>query len=129
MYWPECSFLLPYLFQAKIDLRAVFESLSQDEQDAILDPKGTNKLPTKDTNKPNPPSNATAEQTDAAELKDSSSQREPSVSVNEPENIDVCYLLPCPCYCVINTFGQSENTTPKARPRKAGDPEKAAKVR
>ncbi|KAG2755372.1 hypothetical protein P692DRAFT_20890590 [Suillus brevipes Sb2] len=56
---------------AKTDLRVVFESLPQDERDAILDPKGTNKLPTKDVNKPNPPSNATAEQVDAAELKGS----------------------------------------------------------
>ncbi|KAG1826950.1 uncharacterized protein BJ212DRAFT_1474155 [Suillus subaureus] len=97
--------------QAKTDLRAVFESLPQDERDAILDPKGINKLPTKDTNKPNPPSNATAEQADAAELKDSSSQREPSVSANEPENID------------------SGSGTPKARQRKVTDAEKVAKAK
>ncbi|KAG1891349.1 hypothetical protein F4604DRAFT_409243 [Suillus subluteus] len=97
--------------QAKTDLRAVFESLPQDERDAILDPKGINKLPTKDTNKPNPPSNATAEQADAAELKDSSSQRDPSVSANEPENID------------------SGSGTPKARQRKVTDAEKVAKAK
>ncbi|KAG0705051.1 hypothetical protein DFH29DRAFT_908572 [Suillus ampliporus] len=97
--------------QAKIDLRAVFESLPQDERDAILDPRGINKLPTKDTNKPNPPSNATAEQADTAEIKDSTSQRDPSVSPNEPENID------------------SANGTPKARQRKTADPEKAAKAK
>ncbi|KAG1756444.1 uncharacterized protein EDB91DRAFT_1212997 [Suillus paluster] len=97
--------------QAKIDLTAVFESLPQDERDAILDPKGTNKLPTKDTNKPSLPSNTPTEQVDAAEIKDSSSQRDPSVSPNEPENID------------------SANVTPKARQRKAADPEKAAKAK
>ncbi|KAG2349564.1 hypothetical protein BDR05DRAFT_1055214 [Suillus weaverae] len=97
--------------QAKTDLRAFFESLPQDERDAILDPKGTNKLPTKDTNKPNPSINTTAEQADAAELKDSSSQRDPSVSANEPENID------------------SGNGTPKARQRKTTDAEKAAKAK
>ncbi|OAX32568.1 hypothetical protein K503DRAFT_805126 [Rhizopogon vinicolor AM-OR11-026] len=36
--------------QAKANLRTVFESLQQDEQDAILDPKCTNKLAPKDTN-------------------------------------------------------------------------------
>ncbi|KAG2755908.1 hypothetical protein P692DRAFT_20766720 [Suillus brevipes Sb2] len=98
--------------QAKTDLRVVFESLPQDERDAILDPKGTNKLPTKDVNKPNSPSNATAEQVDAAaELKDSSSQRDPSVSPNEPENID------------------SGSGTPKARQRKTTNAEKASKAK
>ncbi|KAJ8597869.1 hypothetical protein M405DRAFT_778944 [Rhizopogon salebrosus TDB-379] len=97
--------------QAKIDLRTVFESLPQDERDAIIDPKGTNKLPPKDTNKPNLPSNATAEQTDQAERKDSPSLREPSVTTNEPENID------------------SESGIPKARQRKATDLERAAKTK
>ncbi|KAG2077980.1 hypothetical protein BDR04DRAFT_1064958 [Suillus decipiens] len=97
--------------QAKADLRAVFESLPQDERDAILDPKGTNKLPTKDINKPNPLSNATTEQADATELKDSIAQRDPSMSANEPENID------------------SASGTPKARQRKATDAEKAAKAK
>jgi hypothetical protein len=102
VYWPIYGFLLPHLFQAKIDLRTVFEGLPQDEQDAIIDPKGTNKLPPKDTNKPNLPSNATAEQTDQAERKDSPSLREPSVTTNEHENIDVCSSFPCPCHCIIN---------------------------
>jgi hypothetical protein len=88
-----------------MDLRTVFESLPQDEQDAILDPKGTNRLPPKDTNKPNPPSNATDEQTDAVERRDSSSLLEPSVSINEPENVDVCYSLPGPCHCFIDKLG------------------------
>ncbi|KAJ6630666.1 chromatin assembly factor 1 subunit A-domain-containing protein [Mycena sp. CBHHK59/15] len=34
--------------QAKLDLRAMFDSLSQEEQDTILDPKGTGKAPAKD---------------------------------------------------------------------------------
>lgn len=34
-----------------MDLRAAFESLSQAERDAILDPKGVLKLPVKDINK------------------------------------------------------------------------------
>ncbi|KAG2061654.1 hypothetical protein BDR06DRAFT_925552 [Suillus hirtellus] len=97
--------------QAKTDLRAIFENLPQDERDAILDPKGTNKLPAKDINKPNPPSNATAEQADTTELKASTSQRDPSVSANEPENID------------------SGSGTPKARQRKSTDAEKAAKAK
>jgi chromatin assembly factor 1 subunit A len=37
--------------QAKKDLVAIFESLSQDERDTIIDPKGTARPPTKDTNK------------------------------------------------------------------------------
>ncbi|KAG2157432.1 hypothetical protein DEU56DRAFT_764608 [Suillus clintonianus] len=97
--------------QAKIDLLAAFESLPQDERNAILDPKGTNKLPTKDINQPTPPSNATAEPVDAAELKDSSSQRDPSASANEPENIE------------------SGSATPKARQRKAADSDKAVKAK
>ncbi|KAG6821095.1 hypothetical protein H0H93_007254 [Arthromyces matolae] len=36
--------------QAKQDLLAIFQSLPQDAQDAILDPKGTNKLPQKELN-------------------------------------------------------------------------------
>jgi chromatin assembly factor 1 subunit A len=32
-------------------LAAFFEALSQEERDVILDPKGTTKLPAKDTNK------------------------------------------------------------------------------
>lgn len=38
--------------QAKKDLLALFEAMSQDDRDAILDPKGTAKLPTKELNKP-----------------------------------------------------------------------------
>jgi hypothetical protein len=30
-------------FQAKLDLKAIFDSLPKDEQDSILDPKGTGK--------------------------------------------------------------------------------------
>lgn len=37
--------------QASADLRAAFESLSQVERDAILDPKCVMKLPAKDINK------------------------------------------------------------------------------
>ncbi|KAF5387133.1 hypothetical protein D9615_001848 [Tricholomella constricta] len=36
--------------QAKQDLLAIFEALPQDERDAILDPKGTSKLPQKEMN-------------------------------------------------------------------------------
>ncbi|OJA14705.1 hypothetical protein AZE42_12100, partial [Rhizopogon vesiculosus] len=109
---PEFGFLIPYLFQAKADLRTVFESLPQDEQDAILDPKGTNKLPPKDTKKPGPSSNATAGQTDGAERKDSPSLRDPGVSTDEPENVEVCSSLP-----------------PLCRQRKSADLEKAAKAK
>ncbi|KDR81817.1 hypothetical protein GALMADRAFT_240043 [Galerina marginata CBS 339.88] len=38
--------------QAKEDLRLLFEAYSQEERDTIIDPKGTNKLPTKELNKP-----------------------------------------------------------------------------
>jgi chromatin assembly factor 1 subunit A len=38
-----------FLPQAKKDLAAIFESLSQDERDAIIDLKGTARRPTKDT--------------------------------------------------------------------------------
>ncbi|OAX30782.1 hypothetical protein K503DRAFT_171710 [Rhizopogon vinicolor AM-OR11-026] len=75
--------------QAKADFHKVFENLPQDERDAIFDPKGTNKLPPKDTNKPDPSSNATAGQTDGTERKDSASLRDPGVSIDEPENVDV----------------------------------------
>ncbi|KAF8061551.1 chromatin assembly factor 1 subunit A-domain-containing protein [Lyophyllum atratum] len=36
--------------QAKQDLLSIFEALPQEERDAILDPKGTNKLPQKEMN-------------------------------------------------------------------------------
>jgi len=42
---------MPSCFQAKKDLAAFFKTLSQEEQDAILDPKSTVRLPAKDTNK------------------------------------------------------------------------------
>lgn len=38
--------------QAKEDLKSLFEALSQEERDVVIDPKGTNKLPTKELNKP-----------------------------------------------------------------------------
>ena len=34
-------------------MKQLFEALSQEERDAIIDPKGTSKLPTKELNMPN----------------------------------------------------------------------------
>ena len=34
-------------------MKLLFEALSQEERDAIIDPKGTSKLPTKELNVPN----------------------------------------------------------------------------
>jgi chromatin assembly factor 1 subunit A len=39
-------------FQAKEDLRVLFEALPQERRDAIIDPKAANKLPHKELNKP-----------------------------------------------------------------------------
>lgn len=46
----------------------------------------------------------TTEQADATELKDSSSQRDPSVSANEPENINVSSL---PFVKSLDTMGSA----------------------
>ncbi|KAF9227860.1 hypothetical protein BS17DRAFT_877944 [Gyrodon lividus] len=93
--------------QASKGLRATFENLPQAEQDAILDPKGAVRLPVKDTNKSEATTDSTAGGANSAE---DQAQKDP---------------------CAIAGGGQvqSENVAPKGRPRKAPDPDKAAKVK
>ncbi|KAF8136408.1 chromatin assembly factor 1 subunit A-domain-containing protein [Boletus edulis] len=93
--------------QASADLRAAFESLSQVERDAILDPKGTTKLPTKDINKAEP--STTSESNNENSLEDRVS-KDPPTDVADNEAL-------------------SENLAPKGRTKKALDPERAAKIK
>ncbi|KAG5651779.1 hypothetical protein H0H81_007418 [Sphagnurus paluster] len=46
----QATHTLTHAPKAKQDLLTIFQSLSKDEQEAILDPKGTNKLPQKEIN-------------------------------------------------------------------------------
>ncbi|KIJ17461.1 hypothetical protein PAXINDRAFT_175905 [Paxillus involutus ATCC 200175] len=88
-------------------LRATFENLPQAERDAIFDPKGAVRLPVKDTNK----SEATADSANVNENPvENQAQKDPLATAADGEV-------------------QSENVAPKGRPRKAPDPEKAAKVK
>ncbi|KIJ69338.1 hypothetical protein HYDPIDRAFT_105932 [Hydnomerulius pinastri MD-312] len=87
--------------QACKDLRAAFENLPQAERDAILDPKGANKLPVKDTNK--------SEAAGGGNPVEDQVQKELPATAGESE--------------------QSENVAPKGRAKKAADPEKVAKVK
>ncbi|KAG8217560.1 chromatin assembly factor 1 subunit A-domain-containing protein [Butyriboletus roseoflavus] len=91
--------------QASADLRATFESLSQAEKDAILDPKGIIKLPAKDINK---------SETGTAS---------PSVSEN-PSQDHASKDAP-----IADGEVLPENLAPKGRAKKALDPEKAAKIK
>lgn len=73
--------------QAKKDLATFFQSLSQEERDAILDPKSTTKLPAKDTNQVNAASVSPAKTVDM-ELKGSpqTSKKAQKQKVEEAEN-------------------------------------------
>ncbi|KAH7924570.1 hypothetical protein BV22DRAFT_498652 [Leucogyrophana mollusca] len=99
--------------QAKEDLTILFESLPQNERDSILDPKGTNKLPSKDTNQSNSANPSAVAKASSVEPKEASqSQKEPNKKVEESEN-----------------DAQSESPAPKGRPKKVLDPEKTAKAK
>ncbi|KAH7912148.1 hypothetical protein BJ138DRAFT_1172111 [Hygrophoropsis aurantiaca] len=95
--------------QAKQDLTALFEGLPQNERDVILDPKGTGKLPTKDTNQAGVPTSATGPKPSTTEFKDA--PKDTPKKAEELEN------------------DASESPAPKARPKKAADPEKLAKAK
>jgi hypothetical protein len=115
--------------QAKKDLAAFFEALSQEERDVILDPKGTMKLPTKDTNKVLAVSVSPVKATDTEPTQPSKKQQKQKAE--DAENDMVCtYSYPELCLAhQISSIDQSEATTSKSvRPKKETDPEKAAKV-
>ncbi|TFK42940.1 hypothetical protein BDQ12DRAFT_677051 [Crucibulum laeve] len=99
--------------QAKKDLKAIFDALPQSERDAIMNPKGSNKLPVKELNKPastdaSQPVDLTSEVSQSAP-KDSKTQGKKKVEEAENES--------------------ATDTTPAktARTKKQQDPEKAAK--
>ncbi|KAG6335146.1 hypothetical protein ID866_3930 [Astraeus odoratus] len=91
--------------QAREHLSAVFASLPQAQQDAILDPKGTNKLPVKDINQTEAPHDLVSDNLDGQH-----SQTDNTVTP-------------------IKNQTQSENVAPRGRLKKATDWEKAAKVK
>ncbi|KAF9566259.1 hypothetical protein CPC08DRAFT_657870 [Agrocybe pediades] len=92
--------------QAKEDLKAIFEGYSQEERDAIIDPKGNNKLPPKELNKPSttPASDSKVEEKNAPQ----SAKKQGKKKAEEVEN-------------------DSQPADPKLRSKKPVDPEKAAK--
>ncbi|PPQ77583.1 hypothetical protein CVT25_011375 [Psilocybe cyanescens] len=92
--------------QAKEDLKLLFESYSQEERDAIVDPKGSSKVQSKELNNP------TVTQGSDSKLDDSrgtpqSSKKQGKKKAEEPENETPNGKLP--------------------RPKKVQDPEKLAK--
>jgi chromatin assembly factor 1 subunit A len=74
--------------QAKADLKSLFEALSQEERDAIIDPKGTNKLPTKELNKPVASTSSEAK-TDDGKGTPQSAKKQGKKKADEPENDNV----------------------------------------
>lgn len=115
--------------QAKKDLAAIFENLPQQERDGILDPKGTAKLPTKETNRLLSTNVSPAKIIDTEPTQ--SLKKQQKQEAEDEENDMVCtynYAELCPA-CQILSIEQSEATTSKPiRAKKEMDPEKAAKV-
>ncbi|KAG9318534.1 chromatin assembly factor 1 subunit A-domain-containing protein [Chiua virens] len=93
--------------QASVELRAAFESLTQTERDATLDPKSTMKLPAKDINQ----------------------SENVAVSTSNSERLSQDHTLKEPTSDIADGEALSENLAPKGRARKALDPEKAAKIK
>ncbi|KIM80821.1 hypothetical protein PILCRDRAFT_822100 [Piloderma croceum F 1598] len=94
---------------AKKDLAAIFESLSQDERDAIIDPKGTARRPTKDTNKAS---------VSPAKSTGTEAKNPPHQPTRQQKKLD------------DENEAQSDASLSKAgasRPKKEADPEKVAK--
>ncbi|PPQ68491.1 hypothetical protein CVT26_003430 [Gymnopilus dilepis] len=95
--------------QAKEDLRLLLEALPQEERNAIIDPKGTNKLPAKELNKPDSLQSTNQTSDDPKAALQPSSKKEAKRKAEEPENDNV------------------ETQAGAGRPKKTVDPEKAAK--
>ncbi|KAF8968365.1 hypothetical protein BDZ97DRAFT_431832 [Flammula alnicola] len=93
--------------QAKEDLNLLFEALSQEERDALIDPKGANKLPTKELNKPGPSQSSDAKVDDARNTPQSS-KKQGKKKAEEAEN-------------------DNQSDSKQSRPKKVQDPDKAAK--
>ncbi|KAF9476322.1 hypothetical protein BDN70DRAFT_882568 [Pholiota conissans] len=97
--------------QAKEDLKSLFNALTQEERDAIIDPKGTNKLPAKELNKPSTPSTSSEAKVEDTKDIPQSSKKQGKKKAEEPEN-------------------ENHSESSKApRPKKVQDPEKVAKER
>ncbi|KAF8162912.1 hypothetical protein B0H34DRAFT_299811 [Crassisporium funariophilum] len=95
--------------QARDELKKIFEALPQEDRDAIIDPRGATKLPTKELNLPKPETSSVNLDIKADENKPSSSN---SKKLGKKKADDV------------------ENDTADAkagRPKKVQDPEKVAK--
>lgn len=77
--------------QAKKHLATLFDAFSQAERDAILDPKGTAKLPAKDTNKTAKSTNVSPTKTIDFEPKESPQQakKQQKKKANDSENDQV----------------------------------------
>ena len=80
------------VMQAKKHLAIVFDAFSQAERDAILNPKGPTKLPTKDANKTVEATNVSPANVD---LKESLQQRKKhqKTKENDSENDQVCWAF------------------------------------
>lgn len=79
-------------FQAKEDLRLVFEALPQERRDAIIDPKAANKLPSKELNKPHTSHSAEPGAENDKGTPQSTKKRGKNLAV-ETENHNVWFFL------------------------------------
>ncbi|KAF8810148.1 hypothetical protein BYT27DRAFT_7240947 [Phlegmacium glaucopus] len=95
--------------QAREDLKVLFEALSQEERDAIIDPKGTSKLPVKELNTSNGEGTSQNSDLKSDDIKASSSnsKRQGKKKAAEVEN-DITDVK-------------------TSRPKKSQDPEKTVK--
>lgn len=85
--------------QAKEDLKSLFDALPQEERDAIIDPKGANKLPSKELNKPIA---STSSETMHEDVKctPQSSKKQGKKKADEPENDNVSPYPQHSCICI-----------------------------
>ena len=78
--------------QAKKDLTDLFEALTKEERDAILDPKGANKLPAKELNKPQGSQSSDTSRADESKTVPQSTKKQGKKKAEEVENDKVNYI-------------------------------------
>lgn len=111
-------------------MKLLFDALSQEERDAIIDRKGTSKLPTKELNVSN--GERTSQNSD---LKDddnkpssSSSKTQGKKKVDEVENDTVCHPMIITRLFIYSFLFLWQANVKNSRPKKPQDSEKLAKV-
>ena len=78
--------------QAKKDLTDLFEALTKEERDGILDPKGGNKLPAKELNKPQGSQSSDTSRADESKTVPQSTKKQGKKKAEEVENDKVNYI-------------------------------------